>query len=406
MKICKTNQQIGYGSNKIAFSAKICEDEDSTNWTSTRDPKDLCIVEFKNEIQWITDDEKKYVEFKKKIKSDPKFDYSLHKFFSTNKKDSELMVFSTNKKDSDLLEKWYRNSNDQFDIVNELKKMHELNKIGITTTHSGAGAPPSETTPLAPMLYQIRIDTWEKGQVIKGIPFSPYNMDSEFSKIPNESIITISYLVERCGKSLSNIILDMNDSKISQIGKKIIEFIDAYVDLTNELNCDFKPNNLCPQYNSNNEIVSLSLLDIDAKFYIKNDDANFRNHAKVFMKFMVFSYFRKYNHVTFPDWGISKASVVKMFIFFYDDAYMLYKYNPINMLWNYFDGLNPTDDFEYQFMYYDDLKMRFPSAPELVKGFKYSISFIPEKRKGGSKKSRKYKKKTSIQSRKYIFHTK
>lgn len=418
MEICKTEKRLGNGTYKMAFSAKKCDDNKSFyEWTSTEDPNKLCIVEFKNEIRWAnpltTSDESiaEYTEFKKKLKSDPIFDYGVYKFVSERREDvinkygsyfasTKYINIAEDVQSIELMEKWYRSSNDQFEIINELKKMHELNKIGITTIHSGAGAPPNETTPLAPMLYQIRIDTLEPDNKL-GIPFSPDNMDSEFFKVMNGSLIKISYLVEKCGMS---IIKFVEKDKYFKIGKKIIEFIDAYVDLTNELNCDFKPDNLCPQYNSDNEIESLSLLDIDAKFYIKDDDVNFRKHAKVFMKFMIFSYFRKYNHELFPDWGILPANVINMLKFFYSNTYMTYRYNPINMLWNYFDGMNPTNNAvedDYEFMYYDELKRKFPSEEKLIQGFRYSILQIPKKSLGGSKKiTRRYKRKRSV-SRKY-----
>jgi len=454
-RICKTDHQLGKGTYKTAFATKKCVEstEEITDWTSSEPPNKLCIVEFKNKIRWVNpltaSDEiiknsiEEFAEFKKKLKSDPAFDRGVYKIISKTSSSDKLRevmniikdygnyfgstkhinINDLNPNTIKLLEKWYGISDDQFEITNELKKMHELNKIGITTNHSGGGAPPDTLTQLAPMLYQIRIDTLEiepdrrVTKVNMGIPFSPDEIDSKFSEIINESVIKISYLVEKCGMSIKSLVQMVNYDKFSKIGEKIIEFIDTCVDLTHELNCDFKPENLCPQYNSIDEIESLSLLDIDAKFYIKNDDVEFQKNAKVFMKFMIFSYFAKYSQKIFPDWGISENDVREMLKFFYQDTYMIYRYNPINMIWHYMDGTNPANIFDnYEFMYHDEIKKHFPSEEKLISSFEHTFIYIrpksaPEgslssilkvpkpfpKMEGG--KSKKHKKKTSTSRR-------
>lgn len=406
--ICRTDLTLGSGTYKIAYATEKCKVETPKDWTSDEDPKKLCIVVFKNRINWLnpttsTDEEREYVEFKTKLKSDPKFDYGVYKivvavhmvdkltqvvnilkdygdYFGSTQK---ININDRNPHTIALLEKWYGFSDDQFEIMNELKKMSELNKIGLSVVHSGRGAPPESVSQLAPMLHQIRIDTIDlkDKKIIIGTPFSPANMDEEFAKITNRTPVKILYLVEKCGMSIKALIQMVNFDRFTKIGEEIIKFIDLCVDLTHEINCDFKPENLCPQYTSDGmTIESLSLLDIDAKFYIKNDSPDFIMHAKVFMKFMIFSYIQKYSQKIFPDWGITETQVRDMLRFFYDDAYMVYRYNPLNMLWHYLVRMNPKyarDD--YEFLYHDELKKYYPSADALIENFNGNISYVRPK---------------------------
>lgn len=410
--ICRRDQTLGRGSYKIAYFTKKCDVENPTNWTSDEDPNKLCIVTFKNAIYWLNpltsndenrDKDREYVEFKTKLKSDPKFDYGVYKIVvAITMIDKLIEVINILKDYSDyfgsttkininnrnphtiaLLEEWYGLSDDQFEIINELKKMNELNKIGVSVVHSGGGAPPESTSHLAPMLHQIRIDKIDlkdqkNPKKIIGTPFSPDKMDEEFSKITNRTPVNISYLVERCGMSIKSLITMVNFDRFTKIGEEIIKFIDLCVDLTHEINCDFKPENLCPQYTSDGTTIeSLSLLDIDAKFYIKNDSPDFIMHTKVFMKFMMFSYIQKYNQKIFPDWGITETQVRDMLRFFYDDAYLVYRYNPLNMLWHYLVTINPENPQDgYEFLYHDKLKKYFSSADDLIKNFDGNISYI------------------------------
>lgn len=146
---------------------------------------------------------------------------------------------------------------------------------------------------------------------------------------------------------------------------------------------------MCPKYNSSKEIVSIQLLDIDTKFLISDKGLpNFLTHAKVFMKFLCFSLLQKQQSDKMNEWHVSREEVAEMIQFFYRMDFMIYEYNPINMLQHY---LIP----ETKFFYYDGLKERFATDAEIIAAFQRKIDLIPiPGTKGGKKRKSKRRKNT------------
>jgi hypothetical protein len=135
-------------------------------------------------------------------------------------------------------------------------------------------------------------------------------------------------------------------------------------------------------------------LDVDPKYAIeKKGNPDFSRHAKVFMKFLMFAHLRKRGAYFFR-WGVSDVEVREMIAFFYDIEYMIYEFNPINMMYHYL--IKTSDEEEIHF---DNLKTKFPTVEEMIAVFEpYIRNAIPfdvpktvfDVAKGG--KSRKSKK--------------
>ena len=262
VSICK-GRYLSEGAEKQAYHAKICDATTATDFTSDLDPAQLCIVEFPR-FEWInpeTATETEYVEIKKQIMNvkrklthDPQFKYDMVKLIAEEMKKKEWKktgvefenytieppkkysaFFDANPKIKQLffLKDWENFNNYQIDFVDELKIMHEL-------------------ADLVPRLYQIKIDN--------DAPFSPDEIDAKFAQIPDQKKIRISYLVEKCDINIEKF-LETNPRKIGDIGQKINECVDTIT----EVFCDFKYVNLCPKYNSANEIVSMRIIDVDPK---------------------------------------------------------------------------------------------------------------------------------------------
>lgn len=412
--ICK-DKKLGEGSYKQAFTVNICDagtENATSDFRSNIDPSQLCIVEFKDSIRWINvslkrKDIQQFVKFKTKIRTDPDFKYDIHKLLTTHDYTTQNITgrpdlfnppkkyesfFETHCKNIDnyqIANVYFNSSDTQFDLIDELKLMHKFSNSSMDSAElGGGGGGDSSNSSLAPKLHQIRIDI-ENGTVTQlGTPFSPDEIDAKFAEIPLNVFVKISYLVERCGASITHHIRT-NSSKKDAIREKLSNFIDVCVDETKQCWLDFKPENLCPKYNSSNEIVSIQLLDIDTKFLISDKGLpNFSTHAKVFMKFLCFSLLQKQQRDKMNEWHVSREEVVDMIQFFYRMDFMIYEYNPINMLQHY---LIP----ETKFSYYDDLKERFATDAAIVAAFQTHIDLIPlPGTKGGKKRKSKKRKNT------------
>jgi len=257
----------------------------------------------------------------------------------------------------ETLVNWFENYDEQFDIINELKKMIELGKMG-----------------LAPIIYQIRINN--------GAPFSPDEIDAQIAKLPDNEHVQISYMVEKCGgdnRYISDIFMFIYryPLKDDDVARKICEFCDEFVDKTESVNCDFKYQNLCPMIvetkdkrdRESHEIVSIRMLDVDPKFTIeKKGDPVFSRHGKVFMKFLMFAYLTK-KGASFSKWGVSEVEVREMIAFFYGMDYMIYEFNPINMMYYYLIVKTPGKEK----IGFDILKTKFPTDAEMIAVFEAYI---------------------------------
>ena len=235
--------------------------------------------------------------------------------------------YKFNANEIELYKNMYNNRKPQFECIAELKKMMELGES------------------FAPKLHQIRIDIVDEEY---GTPFSPDEMDSKFEEIGNNTVL-VSYLVERCDESVIKFVSKNGEQK-PEVAAKMIEFIDSYVERQNELNCDIKSENFCPRI-IDGRVVSIRLLDVDPKFCIKGYTPEFKRNAKVFMKYAFITHSVKWGQkidkqrkiINFGNLGITQDDVNDMIRFFYKPEYMVYEFNPINMLYHYFVNLDPSN---------------------------------------------------------------
>lgn len=321
----KPFEKLGRGSSKQAFTIQKDTAGEPDNFTIEEgsDVTKFCIVKYTNSIWWLPKSSysKKFIKFLKDM-TDPQFKRN----FNNNliRKDYEF-----NDKEIESFKNMYNNRKPQFECIAELKKMMELGES------------------FAPKLHQIRIDIINaRGAVEKGTPFSPDKMDSKFEEI-GEHDVNISYLVERCDESVIKFV-SKNEDKKPEVAAKMIEFIDSYVERQNELNCDIKSDNFCPRI-VDGRVISIRLLDVDPKFCIKGDAPEFKKNAKVFMKYAFITHSVKWGQkidekrkkINFGDLGITQDHVNDMIRFFYKPEYMVYEFNPINMLYHYFVNLDP-----------------------------------------------------------------
>jgi hypothetical protein len=316
----KAFENLGSGASKQAFTIQENTPGDPYNYTipDGSDVTKFCIVKYTNTIDWKNESEfpKSFQDFKTQIASNPGYNYDVI-YADEIPYGQDATVLKSNKK-------LYRNHKIQFECTDELRKMRDLGEL------------------FAPKLHQIRIDT----QSNTGIPFPPEKLDSEFEKIPS-GIVTVSYLVERCDDSVIKFVVK-NPNKIFEVPEKMIEFIDSYVDTFGELNCDIKSENFCPRI-IDGRIVSIRLLDVDPKFCIKGDTPEFKKNAKVFMKYAFMTHSAKWGQkidderarIHFGNLGLTQNDVDAMVLFFYTKKYMVYEFNPINMLYHYFVCLHP-----------------------------------------------------------------
>ena len=404
--ICKESDfPFERGKQKKAYAVKECVD-----FTSDKDTTKMVIVNFTDEIQWIstkdsrtkqrTRHREQILKFKTKMINDPQLKYRIRKLIDKSITENpkweekqntiEVSVEEFPEKPEfpeiiylETLINWFENYNEQFDIINELKKMIEFGKLG-----------------LAPIIYQIRINN--------GAPFSPDEIDAQIALLPDGEPVQFSYMVEKCGgdhRYINNILtfVDRYPLKDDDVARKICEFCDKFVDTTESVNCDFKYQNLCPMIveikdkrdRESHEIVSIRMLDVDPNYAIeKKGDPDFSRHAKVFMKFLMFAHLIK-RGARFSKWGVSDVEVREMIAFFYDIEYMIYEFNPINMMYHYLIEKNPGKEK----IGFDNLKTKFPEVGEMIAVFEPYISIatpfdVPKTvfdvAKGG--KSRKSKK--------------
>jgi hypothetical protein len=424
--ICK-DALLGSGTYKQAFTVNICDagtENAKSDFSSNIDPSQLCIVEFKEPIEWINpganfkstienlinDYNIKHAKLIIKAKISGRVD-ELPKVVLPKDCESFFKTIYPSLYNINNLIEWFDEYKTQFDSIDELKKMHKLGSFleGPPLGGGGGGAPQTEHFSFAPTLFQIRIDhvTTQTNPTTKkienrvtnfGNPFFPNEIDAKLEEIRHNTLVQISYLAEKCGEPILEY-LQNNYNKKDAIGKKVNDFVDSFIDKTKELNSDFKIENVCPKYSVDQQtkqsIQSIQLLDVDPEFSIfNNTDPDFLTHAKVFMKFLFFSYSDKYKTwIKFPNWFVTKKDVESMIKFFYKDHYMkTYKFNPISMLYHYLIA-NTTEP--YNFLSYDDLKELLKTDAEIVAVFQPSINFIPPpETKGGKKRKSRRRKNT------------
>jgi hypothetical protein len=327
--------------------------------------------------------------------NEPQFKYDIRNLINTYEEATKTPIVEEFPEidNLDKLIKWFNENDEQFDYINELKKMNELSKLG-----------------LAPELYQIRINN--------EAPFSPDEMDAKIAEIKDGEPVQISYLVEKCGGDIATFINSIDNSrtfsysekteKTKEFIQKMCEFCDTLVDRTGWLNCDLKYENLCPII-AEGKIVSIRLLDVDPKYSIeKKGNPDFSRHAKVFMKFFIFTYLlkRKQNYeLSVSKWGVSDVEVREMIAFFYGMDYMIYEFNPINMMYHYLIQRHPLElktkeKHRYEFLEFDDLKKYFTTDEEMIAVFGRFIGAV----RGGAKKrkSKKAKKAKKVKKTKHV----
>jgi hypothetical protein len=402
--ICKKHN-IGSGTYKYAYSTQICDARiaSSHDFMCDVNPDELCIVQFKDAIRFINFTTskssviKQFYKFKMKMLTDAEFKYTINEILNDETEPfippPEYSDFFNNEcpfvNKMEYLNEFFDKGNKQFELINELKQMHRLGSIGVSDSSGrgggggggGGGAPITHLSSFAPKLYQIRLDIYDtvsRKTITYGTPFTPDKMDEEIAKIPDNTDVRVLYLIERCGESIKTYIKD-NPFQTTVVGQKVSDFIDSYVDATDELNCDFKPENLCPKYtksNINNQIEtieSIQMLDVDTQFLISENSTIFSKHAKVFMKFLFFSYFEKYTSAKFNDWHVSKSEVSDMINFFLQRDFMIYEYNPINMLYHYLIKKNSDDEFPH----YDKF-LKKNKDKNIISLFEEQIKKIPQ----------------------------
>jgi len=430
-QICKEDDYpFEVGKQKKAYATKEC-----VNFTSDKDPSKMVIVNFKDDIKWIsTKDSNRHqrtrhreqiLKFKSKMINEPLFKYGIQKLIDNyiaenpdwDKKKKEAEEAERKKAEAkrkkaeaeeaerrkaeeeaeeeeerrqaeetaeererkktekeaekeaerkkvaiqdfneiiniETLVNWFENYDEQFNIINELKKMIEFGKLG-----------------LAPIIYQIRINN--------GAPFSPDEIDAQIAKLPDGEPVQFSYMVEKCGgdhRYINNILtfVDRYPLKDDDVARKICEFCDKFVDTTESVNCDFKYQNLCPMIvetkdkrdHKSHEIVSIRMLDVDPNYAIeKKGDPDFSRHGKVFMKFLMFAHLNK-RGARFYKWGVSDVEVREMIAFFYGMDYMIYEFNPINMMYFYLIEKSPGKEK----IGFDNLKTKYPTDAEMIAVF-------------------------------------
>ena len=314
----KEFERLGSGASKQAFTIEEDITGERHNFTIPvgGDVTKFCIVKYTNPIQWRSDSTfmPKFIEFRTQMMSDPKFKRDVY----------NNLISQTNQ--FVLYNRLYNIYKNQFECVAELKKMMALGDA------------------FAPKLHQIRIDIVGQEQ---GTPFSPEEMDSQFEETGNNKVVNISYLVERCDDSVIKFVSE-NIERKNEVATKMIEFVDSYVETQNELNCDIKSENFCPRI-VDGRVVSIRLLDVDPKFCIKGETPDFKQNAKVFMKYAFITHSAKWGQtisrqrvrINFGNMGITQHEVDAAIRFFYKPEYMVYEFNPINMLYHYFVNLHP-----------------------------------------------------------------
>jgi hypothetical protein len=366
--------KLGNGAYKEAFTLKPVIPGSVHNFSlpNESDIDNFCLVKFKLFINWKQESE----------------------FINKNKKYNTFEI---------LKKEFYKTYKDQFDKIAELRKIFELGNKSF-----------------APKLHQIRIDkVVGNGKIEYGIPFLPENMDAEFDK-PYSQFVEITYVIEKCDESIIKF-LSKNPDKIEDVGQKVVELIEAFVNSESQLICDIKSENFCPKI-INGTFEKVGFLDVDTQYITYGYGPRFIKNAIVFMKYAFLIHSQRWGEkkkekidgkiketrvtFNFGNLGITQEEVDDMIRYFYQDEYMKNnEYNPINMLYHYFINLHPYNfdssmyAEDYFFLNHNRL-IKYFEIDEIVKVFhdaniKYKIRLPAETGKtgGGSKddKSSVYK---------------
>lgn len=286
------SRMLGEGESKKAFSI---EEKKNSEYCFTlpngTDVGNFCLVEYKNPIKWVRDEDK------------------------THDNESE----ETN------------------ELIAELKKMYEL-----SMEKNGRA--------YAPKLREIKIDDVtedDPNDHVQGVPFPPENMNDEFEKIKSDTKVKISYLIKRCDDNVIEFI-SKYPTKMNEVSAKIIEFINSYVETHEELNSDIKSENLCTTI-VDGSVVLVGMLDADPKFSVYGNSEEFKHNAKIFMKYEIIGHSVRIGDnvngnketINFGNLGITQNDVDNMIRFFYKPEYMKEYFNPIAMLYHYYAGEHP-----------------------------------------------------------------
>ena len=295
-------------------------------------------------------------------------------------------------------------------LLNQHREQYECKNEVMEFIHLGES--------FAPKLLQIRIDETDRyGDITNyGRPFLPEEMEEKIKEL-NIPYSIVSFLIERCDSGLIEYVKAHRDEENS-IGIKVVNFINAFVNVHKKLNCDIKPENLCLKIDDAGKIESVRLLDVDPDFNISGKTSEFMRNSKVFMKLLFFGYFKIVKFFNFKKWRVSQEEVVEMIRLFYTDKYMIYAKNPINSLYHYLikkhpiEILNPSEKIPYTFFQHNSLFEYFKTPDEIADSFMKVISLPPVKSKvdskskahaedelEGGKKRRKSKKRNSKKSK-------
>lgn len=282
-----------------------------------------------------------------------------------------------------LKREFYKTNKGQFDKIAELRKIFELGNKSF-----------------APKLHQIRIDSYDIDGTIEeyGTPFSPENMNVEFDK-PYSQRVKITYIIERCDDSILKFLFKnqgekhgvdqyvtelKKSDKTDEVGQKVVELIEAFVNSESQLMCDIKSENFCPTI-INGTFEKVRFLDVDTQFIINGNGERFIKNAIVFMKYAFWTHSQRWGEIidrrrrvtfNFGNLGITQEEVDEMIRYFYQEEYMKKnEFNAINMLYHYFIFLHP-DNFDssithprnYSFLNYNRL-MQYFEIDEIMKVF-------------------------------------
>lgn len=328
--------KLGNGNYKDAFTLKPATQESVHNFSlpNESDIDKFCLVQFKDFI----------IDWKQESH-----------FINRNIKYNTFEI---------LKREFYKTNKGQFDKIAELRKIFELGNKSF-----------------APKLHQIRIDSYDIDGTIEeyGTPFSPENMNVEFDK-PYSQRVKITYIIERCDDSILKFLFK-NKNKAIEIGEKVVELIEAFVNSESQLMCDIKSENFCPTI-INGTFEKVRFLDVDTQFIINGNGPRFIKNAIVFMKYAFWTHSQRWGEIidrrrvtfNFGNLGITQEEVDEMIRYFYQEEYMKKnEFNPINMLYHYFIFLHPDNfDSEYQedyyFLNYNRL-MQYFEIDEIMKVF-------------------------------------
>lgn len=311
--------KLGNGNYKDAFTLKPATQESVHNFSlpNESDIDKFCLVQFKKFINWTRES----------------------RILSMKTDTTKSIYFKENFNDE------YKT---QIDNIAELRKLFDLGNKSF-----------------APKLHQIRIDSYNYYETIikYGTPFSPENMDAEFDK-PYSQLVKITYVIERCDDSIlkflfknqgekhgvDQYVMELKKSdKTDEVGQKVVELIEAFVNSESQLMCDIKSENFCPKI-INGTFEKVRFLDVDTQFIINGNGPRFIKNAIDFMKYAFLVHSQRFGEkieekrvtFNFGNLGITQEEVDEMIRYFYQEEYMKkFEFNPVNMLYHYFINLHP-----------------------------------------------------------------